>query len=169
MEVISGLDAIDVFGMVDDNSPCGSADIGDEIIRVGVVVVLLATLLPDGRAAVSPADGVFSAPGASPLTGVLMLPALSSPGCTSKKIATLTAAAAPTAVKPSRGLRQCRAGPPWLPGDKDPATSAGFPGDSGFAISLGAPRISDAIALKALCCEVGVEASPFALGVIIRA
>jgi hypothetical protein len=163
VEVISGVDATDVFEMFDDNSPCGSADIGAEIIRAGLVEVLAAASLVEGRSGVSPADGSYSALAAFPLAGVPMLTALFSPRCTSKKI--VTDATATTAAKPRRSLRQCRVGPPWLPGDKDPATGAKFPGDSGFAISPGAPRISDAIALKALCCEGEVGA----LGVIIRA
>ena len=167
VEVISGVDATDVFEMFDDSSPCGCADIGAEIIRAGVVEVLAATSLIEGRLAVSPADGVYSAPPASPLADVPMLTALFSPGYASKKI--VTDATAPTAAKPRRGLRQCRVGPPWFPGDKDPATSAGFSGDSGFAVSSGAPRISDGIALEALCREAEVKASPSSLGVIIRA
>ena len=58
MEVISGVDASGVFEMFDSNSPCGSADIGAEIIRAGVVEVFPATSLADGRTAVSAADGV---------------------------------------------------------------------------------------------------------------
>jgi len=166
MEVISGVDATDVFEIFDDNSPCGSADIVAEIIRAVVVEVLAATSLVEGRSAVSPADGVYLA-AASPLAGMPMLTALFSPGYASKKI--VTDATAPTAAKPRRGLRQCRVGPPSFPGDKDPATGAGFSGDCGFAIASGAPRILDAIALEALCREAEVKASPSSLGVIIRA
>ena len=169
MEVISGVDATDVFEMFD--SPCGSADIGAEIIEIirgGVVEVLAATSVVEERSAVSQADGVYLAPAASPLARVPMLTDLFSPGCTSRKI--VTDVTAPTAAKPRRGLRQCRVGPPWFPGDKDPAISVGFFGDSGFAISSGAPRISDAIALEALWREGEVKASsPGSLRVIIRA
>src|SRR5262249_47495404 len=108
--------------MVDDNSPCGSADTGAEIIREGVVRVLPATSSADGREAVPPTDGVSAAPDASPLASVPMLTTWSSPGCMTKKIAILTDATAPMAANPRRSLRQCRLG-------------AGFPGDSGFAIS----------------------------------
>jgi hypothetical protein len=87
----------------------------------------------------------------------------------SKKIAILADATAPMAAKLRRGLRQCRAGPTWRPGDEAPAPGIGFAGDSGFTISAGVPRISAAIASKALCCEGEVEAFPGSLGVIIRA
>ena len=142
----------------------------------------------NGAPAVGAGDGAFSVASAagsdgagvevisglvaaSSLAGVPMLTALSAggcmskkiaPACMSKKIAILANATAPTAAK-------CRRGPPWRPGDEDPAPGVGFPGDSGFTISAGVPRISEAIALKALCCEGEVEAVPGSLGVIIRA
>ena len=118
----------------------------------------------------SPADGVSSAAlAASSLAGVPMLTPLSPAECMSKKIVMLTAAIAPMEAKLRRGLRQRRAGLPCRPDDENPGPSIGFPGNSGFTISAGVSRISDAIALKPLCCEGEVEPFPGSLGVIIRA
>jgi len=100
---------------------------------------------------------------------VLMLTALSRPGCISKKIVTPTNATAPMEAKLRRDLRQCRGGPSRRPDDEDPAPSTGFAGDSGCTVSAGVPRISDTIAVAALSWDDEVEAFPGSLGVIIKA
>ena len=86
-----------------------------------------------------------------------MLTASFPAGCMTKKIVILTDATAPMEAKPRRGLRQRRAG------------AVLGAGDAGFTMSAGVPRISEAIALKALCCKDEVGAFPGSLGVIIRA
>ena len=108
-------------------------------------------------------------PAASSVAGVPVLSASFPAGCMTKKIVILTDAKVPMEAKPRRGLRQRRAGAPCGPGDEDPAPGVGFSGGSGFTISAGVPRISEAIALKALCCEGEVKAFPSSLGIIIRA
>src|ERR1700736_3847355 len=128
----------------------------------------------NGAPAVGAGDGAFSAagaagsdgagvevisgfPAASSVAGVPVLTASFPAGCMTKKIVILTDATAPMEAKPRRGLRQRRAGAPL------------GPGASGFTILAGVRRISEAIALKALCCEGEVKAFPGSLGVIIRA